>query len=149
MASVEVRKDIHSVYIQCAMRINDTIKFDWVLPESYTAVLIKGSVVFGVEPAATPALGLYRVAVGEKLEVEATEASVLFVPFLLSDTSAMDAMFTVADDPRTASDYYNVTDFQSTAYRVNSTISESTGPSENLVLTLADLQGIALTAKGA
>jgi len=131
------------------MRINDTIKFDWVLPESYTAVLIKGSVIFGVEPATTPALGLYRVPAGEKLESEATEPSILFVPFLLSDTAAMDTMFTVADDPRTASDYYNVTDFQSTACRVNIAIPESTGPSENLVLTLADLQGIALTAKEA
>ena len=64
MASVEVRKDIHSVYIQCVMRINDTIKFDWVLPESYTAVLIKGSVIFGVEPATTPALGFIEFQLG-------------------------------------------------------------------------------------
>jgi hypothetical protein len=147
MASMYVTKDQSSLYLTGIIEDGDQLQYNWSLSKSYTLIVAKGSASITDSSSSMhsrDAIGLYRVAPNEELNLTSTSAQCIVIcPFLLSDDTTMNELFTDAStltSLRNSSSYLiNTTDLVATK-----TTDILTSVSGNLVFSLTDLDSAVL-----
>lgn len=147
MASMYVTKDQSSLYLTGIIEDGDQLQYNWSLSKSYTLIIAKGSASITDSSSSVhsrDAIGLYRIAPNEELNLTSTSAQCIVIcPFLLSDDTTMNELFTDAStltSLRNSSSYLiNTTDLVATK-----TTDTLTSVSGNLVFSLADLDSAVL-----